>query len=250
MSWVPPFIFRQLFVTPPVPQKSFSGQTVIITGANVGLGFEAARHVLRLGASKLILGCRNLSKGEAAAALLRNSSSCAKDTIEVWHLDLSSYESVRAFAKRADNLPRLDSLFANAGLHTVKFSLAEGHETTITTNVISTAYLCFLLHPKLRSTAAQFSTRTHIMVTSSELYRQAKFAEAKAAPGQIFTTMDKNNEKLIQDRYNVSKLLDYYFVRSMASMFPLDSNHVIVNCVAPGYVSSSASLHKYTKQKN
>jgi retinol dehydrogenase-12 len=232
MSWIPPFLIRQLFVTPPIPKTSFSGQTIIITGANVGLGFEAARHVLRLGASHLILGCRNLSAGEAAASQLRSTSNKAE--IEVWPLDLASFESVRQFARRANDLSRLDTLFANAGLHTETFKLVEGHETTITVNVLSTAYLCLLLHPKLKSTAAQTGTQTHITVTSSELYRQAKFAEADAPQGRIFDALKKNDPTLMADRYNVSKLLDYIFVRAMAELKPLEGNGVVVNCVAPG----------------
>ncbi|KAF2739640.1 retinol dehydrogenase [Polyplosphaeria fusca] len=238
MSWAFPFLYRQLFVPPPVPTKSFRHQTVIVTGANVGLGLECARHVLRLGASKVILACRNTSKGEEAATELRNSSRCAKDTIEVWQLDLSSYESVGAFARRVINLPRLDVLFANAGIHAVDFTMVEGHEATITTNVISTAYLCFLLCPTLRSTATKFGTQTNIVITSSELYRQAKFVEAQAPEGQIFATMDNGDRSLMEDRYNVSKLIEYFFVRSMAESMPLAQNKVIINCVAPGFCKS------------
>jgi retinol dehydrogenase 12 len=52
-------------VTPlPVPTNDFSGKTVIVTGANVGLGLAAAQHFVRLNAQRVILGCRSLVKGE------------------------------------------------------------------------------------------------------------------------------------------------------------------------------------------
>lgn len=60
------FVYRQMTASIPVPHYSFSGQTVIITGSNTGLGFEAAIHFVRLGAEKVILGVRTPSKGEEA----------------------------------------------------------------------------------------------------------------------------------------------------------------------------------------
>ncbi|RMD39841.1 hypothetical protein DV735_g5285, partial [Chaetothyriales sp. CBS 134920] len=59
-------LYSQLFVTPPYPTASFEGQTIIVTGSNVGLGKEAARYIARFKASKLILGFRNTAAGEEA----------------------------------------------------------------------------------------------------------------------------------------------------------------------------------------
>ena len=42
------FLYSQLFITPSYPTRSFTGETVIVTGSNVGLGYEAARHFVRL----------------------------------------------------------------------------------------------------------------------------------------------------------------------------------------------------------
>ena len=77
------FIYSQLFVHLPIPTASFERQTVIITGSNVGLGLETARHVVRLGASKLILACRSTVEGEAAQRDIEESTGCAPCTIEV-----------------------------------------------------------------------------------------------------------------------------------------------------------------------
>jgi len=60
------FLHSQVFGTPPYPTQSFANQTVIVTGSNVGLGFEAARHFYRLNCAKLILAVRTVSKGQAA----------------------------------------------------------------------------------------------------------------------------------------------------------------------------------------
>jgi retinol dehydrogenase 12 len=66
MGWFLNFLYSQFFVTLPKPTKDFTGQTVIATGSNTGLGLEAARHLSRLNASLIIIAVRNLSKGAAA----------------------------------------------------------------------------------------------------------------------------------------------------------------------------------------
>ena len=56
----------QWTTVPPVAKADLKDKTVIVTGANVGLGFEAAKHFARMNPGKLILACRNKEKGEAA----------------------------------------------------------------------------------------------------------------------------------------------------------------------------------------
>jgi NAD(P)-dependent dehydrogenase (short-subunit alcohol dehydrogenase family) len=110
------FLYSQFFVTPPYPAYDFTGQTVIVTSSNTGLGLEAARHFARLNCAKLILAVRTKSKGEEAKESILASTKRTSDCIEVWDLDLSSTASVKAFAARAQKLDRLDVLVENAGL--------------------------------------------------------------------------------------------------------------------------------------
>lgn len=235
MSFFFAFIKRQFFVTPPIPTASFKSKIVIVTGSNTGLGLEAVRWIVRLGASRVILACRNTDKGNAAAMNIQNSTGCSPDTLEVWKLDMSSYASVIAFAERAKiELPRLDALLANAGMMKNKFTMTEDNEESITTNVVSTALLSFLLHPKLRETAQQFGTPTHLTLTASELYQMAKFKERNAPYGRIFATLNDENKANMGDRYNVTKLLDVFIVKQIGAMSSLQASGVIVNCVAPG----------------
>jgi retinol dehydrogenase-12 len=77
------FMRVQLFLDIPKPTASFSGKTVIITGANSGLGKEAAKHIVRLNASKVILACRNAATGEAAKFEILTQLRCSKDVLEV-----------------------------------------------------------------------------------------------------------------------------------------------------------------------
>lgn len=205
MSFLIAFFHRQFFSEPPVQTTSFQGKTIIITGSNVGLGLEASRRMIELGAAKVILACRNVEKGKAAVIDIKTTTSCPADRLEVWQLNLSSYASVRAFADRVKTeLPRLDAVNGNAGIGTRTFPMTEDNEESITTNVVSLFLLAFLLHPKLCETAAKFNAQTHFSVTASELYEVAKFKESKVPNGQIFDTL--NDKKTA-----VSQNIDAYF---------------------------------------
>lgn len=69
----------------------------------------------------------------------------------MWLLDLSSFDSVRAFAKRADGeLERIDDVIENAGIALDRWTEAEGHETTMTVNVLGTFLLAMLLLHRMK----------------------------------------------------------------------------------------------------
>lgn len=112
---LPHFLHSQLIVKPTHPTTDCTGKTIIITGGNVGLGKEAARHYVRLNAEKVIITSRSAEKGETAK---RDIEASAKRTevVEVWPLNLLDYDSVKAFAKRAMGLKRLDIVVENAGM--------------------------------------------------------------------------------------------------------------------------------------
>lgn len=128
-GFLPKFLYSQFFVTPPVPSKDLTGKTLIVTGSNTGLGKEAARHYVRLNAEKVIIACRSVDKGEAAKKDIEATTG-RSGVIEVWQLDLSSYQSVKQFAARAKSLRRLDSIVENAGISTADYKFTEGNEST------------------------------------------------------------------------------------------------------------------------
>jgi NAD(P)-dependent dehydrogenase (short-subunit alcohol dehydrogenase family) len=134
---------------------SFAGRTVIVTGANSGLGAVTARELSRNGA-KIILAVRNTGKGEAAARQLPGFDT---GQVEVRPLDLQDLSSVRQFA---DGVDKVDVLINNAGIMAAPFSLtADGFESQIGTNHLGHFALTNLLLPKLTDRVVTVSSMAH-----------------------------------------------------------------------------------------
>ena len=115
-----------------------SGRTVVVTGGNSGIGQIECRELARRGA-RVIVACRNESKGEAAVAQIRSALGSAGDAaeIEVRKLDLASLDSIREFADGiSSELPDgLDLLINNAGvMATPRLETEDGFELQIGTN--------------------------------------------------------------------------------------------------------------------
>lgn len=199
MGFLISFLYSQLLVTLPVPTYDFTNQTVIVTGSNAGLGFEAAHHISRLNASLLILAVRNLSKGHAAKKSILTSTGRPANSIEVWELNMDSYDSIRSFASRVNTLPRLDAILENAGIQSPSFKMVAGYESVITTNVIGTFLLALLILPKLRETAATFKVGPRLSIVGSELHFVAKFSEGAA--DDIFAALNDEHSAMATERF-------------------------------------------------
>lgn len=131
---------------------SFSGRTVIVTGANSGLGAVTARELARVGA-RVVLAVRNTAKGEAAAANMPGD-------VQVRALDLADLSSVRRFA---DGVEGVDVLVNNAGIMAVPYALTvDGFESQIGTNHLGHFALTNLLLPKLTDRVVTVSSFAHL----------------------------------------------------------------------------------------
>ena len=129
-TFLPTFLYNQLLVKPKLPTTDCTGKTIIVTGANTGLGKEATRHYVRLNAQKVIMACRSHERGEAARKEIE-ASTRRTGVMEVWQLDMADYGSVKAFAQRASTLARIDTLLENAGISTGKSALREHAVSTL-----------------------------------------------------------------------------------------------------------------------
>lgn len=119
------------WTTTDIPDQT--GRTVIVTGANTGLGFETATALAAKGA-RVVLAVRNLDKGKEAVDRIEAADPDA--TVELQKLDLGSLTSVRAAAAELKAAhPRIDLLINNAGvMYPPKQSTADGFELQFGTN--------------------------------------------------------------------------------------------------------------------
>ncbi|KAF2209155.1 hypothetical protein CERZMDRAFT_100672 [Cercospora zeae-maydis SCOH1-5] len=236
------FLYSQLLASLPYPVQPQTGRTVVITGSNTGLGKEAAKHFARLGAGKLILAVRSISKGEAAKADMEAATQCGKNVIEVWKLDMASFDSVKHFARRLnETLGRLDVFIANAGVVRKEYHLAEGLEESITVNFVSTFLLAGLILPKMKETANLFSIRPTLSITSSGAHAHSSFPQKDIAPeGKLIETVGDREvcAKYWDQQYPLSKLLEIFAVRSIGKQSPQQVFPVTINCVDPGFCHS------------
>ncbi len=133
-----------------------TGRTFVITGANSGIGYHAARHLAARGAD-VVLACRRLEAAQAAADKINQD---AKGKATAAHLDLEDLESVRTFAAEAP--PAIDVLINNAGIMMVPRRLSpQGFESQWAVNVVGHALLTRLLLPRLKDRVVTVSSIAH-----------------------------------------------------------------------------------------
>jgi NAD(P)-dependent dehydrogenase (short-subunit alcohol dehydrogenase family) len=128
-----------------------SGKVIVVTGANCGLGYEAAKEFARKGA-RTVLACRSVDKAQAALDQIKQEIPRAQ--VETMQLDLASLASVREFAEtfRA-RYDRLDILVNNAGIMWVPYQKTEdGFESQFGTNHLGHFALTGLLMDLLLTT--------------------------------------------------------------------------------------------------
>jgi len=236
MSGLLDFLYKQLIVKPPYPEHDFRGQTIIVTGSNVGLGLEAARHFTRMNAEKVILAVRSLEKGEKAKASIEESTG-RRGAVDVWPLDLSSYASVKEFVRKAEGLKRLDVLLENAGIATGAYKKFEQDESTITVNVVSTFLLALMILPKLRETATKYNVTPRLSIVTSEVHAWTNLPEK--SNHNILGTLSNKETADMANRYPVSKLLEVFYVRELAEKITESTKPAVtLNMLTPGLCHS------------
>jgi NAD(P)-dependent dehydrogenase (short-subunit alcohol dehydrogenase family) len=170
-----------------------SGKTIIVTGGNTGLGYEAVR-LLSKNNAEVILAARNLHKGNDAKSRIVNEFPAAN--IKVMRLDLGDLQSVHKFcAKFNREHKRLDVLLNNAGVMWSPYSeTKDGFESQMGVNHFGHFALTGLLFDKLKQTK-----NARIVNVSSIGHRSAKF--------------DVNEAMFNENNYN--RNLAYYKLLSM-----------------------------------
>ncbi|MFT4908046.1 MAG: WW domain-containing oxidoreductase [Oleispira sp.] len=143
--------------------KNLTGRTVVITGSNCGIGFEAAQALAGAGA-KVIFACRNIEKGEEA--LRRCKALHPKSELAFFPLDLASADSIKHFCAEVKD-ETIDTLICNAGLVPTNYQeTKEGLEMTVGVCHFGHFLLTQLLLPQLLNTKTP-----RVIMVSSESHR-------------------------------------------------------------------------------
>ncbi len=251
MSFLYSLLYSKLH-PPRQPTASFAGQSVLVTGANSGLGFEAALKFVALGASSVILACRSLARGEEAKARIETQTGCRKDVCSVLQLDLNSFESIRDMVVRLQEKGRrLDVALLNAGVVRPEYGVSEeGWEETLQVNVLGTALLALLLLPLLRAEddselGADRPPPRHLCFVSSGNYAEASLSpQALESENLLRFCNEEGNFGGPEEQYNISKLFLMYVAGEMAALVGSthpdgDPSCLVVNSVNPGATSTN-----------
>lgn len=163
-----------------------ASKTILITGCNSGIGFEAARILARQG-NTIIMACRTLEKAVEAAERIRAETNTA--SLIPAECNLASLDSIRTFAKdlKADNL---DVACYNAGLSLNQYDAEaqrtdDGFELTVGTNHLGHFYLNHLLLPKIKPTSRIVITASGVHDPNSPGGAQGKTATLGSLEGFI-----------------------------------------------------------------
>ncbi len=194
-----------------------TGRSVIITGANSGIGRVAASELARAGAA-VTLAVRDVARGESAAATMAGK-------VSVRWLDLADLDSVRSFVETTSG--PVDILIDNAGVMAVPLSrTADGFEMQIGTNHLGHFALTNLLLPLVTE---------RVVVVSSEMHRRGRIDLG-----------DLNWERRryrAWDAYAQSKLANLLFVAELERRLRETGSPVRAVAVHPGYAATNLQSH-------
>lgn len=196
-------------------------QTVLVTGANAGIGRATSTELARLGA-RVLMACRDGERGAEAQAAVSDEVPGART--ELLLADLSTADGVRSLAEQTRQLTdRLDVLVNNAGVFTRKYTpTADGLETQFAVNHLAP----FLLTNLLRDLLVR-SAPARVVTVSSEAHKR----------GQVrFDDLQGEQNYSGLRAYSQSKLANLLFNRELARR--LGGTGVTANALHPGVIAT------------
>jgi NAD(P)-dependent dehydrogenase (short-subunit alcohol dehydrogenase family) len=200
-----------------------TGKTVVITGANSGIGKETAVALAKAGA-KLLITARDPVRGASALAEIQSRSDSEEVGLVVF--DLGDLSSVRKQAPEIlDRCDRIDVLVNNAGVVlSDRRVTADGLEATFCVNHLGHFLLTDVLLDRIKASAP-----SRIVNVSSTAHKSAR-------GGLDFDDLQSSKHYRGMQVYGRSKLANIYFTTELAKR--LQGTGVTVNCLHPGTVAT------------
>ena len=209
-------------------------ELVLVTGGNKGLGKETARQLARRGLG-VLLGSRDLDRGERAAAELTGDLGPGGAPVTAIQLDVTDQDSVKAAVEQVhDTHGRLDALVNNAGI----FAGAPAADTTVTelrdlfeVNVFGVVTVTHAFLPLLRKSA-----NARIVNVSSTTASLTLTADGAEIPGDASTRLAYASAKAALNMLTIQ----------YAKAFRADPDlaHVLVNAAVPGFTATDINDHR------
>ncbi len=203
-------------------------KTVVITGGNSGIGLAIAHEVAQRGAT-VCLACRDQTKAAAARDAIQARTPGAE--VELYKLDLASFDGIRAFVREFNGRhERLDALVNNAGAVPTKQQFtAEGFELQFGGNYLGPFLLTHLLLPALQEAARQGEQGQ----SEARIVHMASIAHTL---GKIkLETAQGRKPYLVLPTYAQSKLANLMFSNTLARKLP---RGITSQAMHPGGVAS------------
>lgn len=206
-------------------------KTVIITGANSGLGFETAKRIAADPVFQIILACRNSEKAEYAAAKIEEET--GNHHVLCMDLDTASLESVRRFemAYNSKGYGKVYALLCNAGINGLHRGMtADGFDIVFETNHLGHFMLTNLFLPHMEASG-------RIFVTSSDMHNAPmKKMTWTGTETLAHPTSDFGEDSI---RYSYSKLCNLYFVYELSERLGKQGSRICVNAFNPGLMKTN-----------
>jgi len=243
-----------------VPIYDSKLRTIVMTGCNSGIGFDAAKRMAEKGHT-IIMACRTLEKATDAATRIKDELQQQTINLIPKECDLADLKSIQSFAKDLNDnttIGSIDTLCLNAGLSrntSAKDVLRtkQGFELTIGTNHLGHFYLTQLLLPLLEKKDEGGNTSSRIVVTASGVHDPDSPGGAQGSKATLGTL--SGLEKAVRDgipfdmidgeefdadkAYKDSKLCNVLFTRELKRRLMKGNKDIDVNCFNPGLIVST-----------
>ncbi|KAH9884230.1 hypothetical protein F4778DRAFT_763467 [Xylariomycetidae sp. FL2044] len=221
----------------PSELDALTGQAALIAGGTSGCGLELAK-ILAAHCVRVIITARDPKRGKQALDEIRKSfpsETAAKAQLDVWPLEMESFQSIRQFTERLLELPSLDIVVLNAGVWHLHFTRsADSFESHLQVNYLASCAISLTLLTVLgRGRHSPGSRPGRLLNVTSEGHALEDIAAGKTA-SEVLESFGNPSTLTCYERYRLSKLLSMIWTHELASYIDPATRRVEIASFTPG----------------